>query len=347
MRNVSLCPSLEFYTRDQIARNRMNNHHRTFGEFDLIDWIRQREGSQGGPWTKLGIGDDCAILDVNRAGDLLVTTDMLMDGRHFRLAHDGPRAAGYKALGVNLSDIAAMAGVPRACVVAVALPRTEAAAVAQEIYAGMHELATRFGVDLVGGDTNAWDGPLVISVTLLGETTPRGAIRRAGAQPGDIILVSGPLGGSLFAGRHLRPEPRIALALATHEAVPIHALIDISDGLSSDLGHILEDSGGLGAILDVAAIPIHSDAHEMSQCDGTPALDHALNDGEDFELCLVVSADDAARLVASPPAPAELYRIGTVTELPGLLLRSPDDRQRLIEPMGFDHFRPVKDPPWT
>ena len=272
---------------------------------------------------------------------------MLMDGRHFRLAHDGPRAAGYKALGVNLSDIAAMAGVPRACVVAVALPRTEATGVAQEIYAGMHELAARFGVDLVGGDTNAWDGPLVISVTLLGEATPRGAIRRAGAQPGDAILVTGPLGGSLFAGRHLRPEPRIAEALALHEAVPIHALIDISDGLSSDLGHILKESGGLGAILDEAAIPIHSDAHEMSKRDGTPALDHALNDGEDFELCLVVSADDAARLLASPPAPAQLYRIGTVTELPGLLLRGPDGRERPIEPMGFDHFRPVKDPPWT
>jgi thiamine-monophosphate kinase len=296
----------------------MNNHHQTPGEFALIDWIRQREGRQIGPWTKLGIGDDCAILDVSRAGDLLVTTDMLMDGRHFRVAEDGARAAGHKTLGVNLSDIAAMGGVPRVCVVAVALPRTEAAGMAQDIYAGMHELAVQFAVDLVGGDTNAWDGPLVISVTVLGEATQRGAIRRAGAKPGDAILVTGRLGGSLFAGRHLRPEPRIAEALALHETVPIHALIDISDGLSSDLNHILKESGGLGAILDQAAIPIHSDAHEMSKRDGTPALDHALNDGEDFELCLVVA---------------------------GLLLRGPDGRQRPIEPMGFDHFRPVKDPP--
>ena len=109
-----------------------------------------------------------------------------------------------------------------------------------------------------------------------------------------------------------------------HQIVPIHALIDISDGLSSDLGHILTESGGLGAVLDESAIPIHPDAHEMSQRDGTPALDHALNDGEDFELCLVVSADDAARLLAAPPAPAKLYRVGTVTELPGLRLRGPD-----------------------
>jgi thiamine-monophosphate kinase len=317
------------------------------GEFALIDWIRQREGVQVGPWTKLGIGDDCAILDVNRAGDLLVTTDMLMDGRHFRLAEHGARAAGYKALGVNLSDIAAMAGVPRACVVAVALPRVDTAGLAQEIYAGMHELAVRFAVDLVGGDTNAWDGPLVISVTLMGEATSRGAIRRAGARPGDAILVSGPLGGSLFAGRHLRPDPRIAEALALHKTVPIRALIDISDGLSSDLGHILKESGGLGAILDLAAIPIHPDAFELSKRDGTPALDHALNDGEDFELCLVVAADDAAQLLAAPPAPAQLFRVGTVTDVPGLLLRGPDGHERPILPMGFDHFRPVRDPPWT
>jgi thiamine-monophosphate kinase len=325
----------------------MKNPHQTLGEFTLIDWIRQREGPQVSPWTKLGIGDDCAILDVKRAGDLLVTTDMLMDGRHFRLAQDGARAVGYKALGVNLSDIAAMAGVPRACVVAVALPRTDATDVAQEIHAGMHELAVRFGVDLVGGDTNAWDGPLVISVTLLGEATSRGAIRRAGARPGDAILVSGPLGGSLFAGRHLCPEPRIAEALAVHETVPIRALIDISDGLSSDLGHILTESGGLGAILDLAAIPIHPDAYEMSKGDGTPALDHALNDGEDFELCLVVAEADAARLLAAPPAPAQLFRVGTVTEVPGLLLRGADGTERAIVPMGFDHFRPVKVPPWT
>jgi len=316
-------------------------------EFALIDWLRQRERPREGAWTKLGIGDDCAILRANPDTDLLVTTDMLMDGRHFRLEQDGPRAVGYKALGVNLSDIAAMAGVPRAAVVAVALPQAAASEIAHGLYAGMRELADRFCVDLVGGDTNAWDGPLVISVTLLGEATARGTVRRGGAKPGDAILVTGPLGGSLFAGRHLRPQPRIAEALALHEAAPLHALIDISDGLSSDLGHILAESGGLGAVLDAAAIPIHPDAHEMSRHDETTALDHALNDGEDFELCVVVADDDAARLLAAPPAPAMLRRVGIVTEVPGLRLRSLDGRERPIEPMGFDHFRTAKHPPWT
>jgi thiamine-monophosphate kinase len=304
-------------------------------EFGLIDWIRRRERPRAGSWTKLGIGDDCAILGVGAASDLLVTTDMLIDGRHFRLDQDGAEAVGYKAMGVNLSDIAAMAGIPRVAVVAVALPRASAVAVAQELHSGMKRLTERFGVDLVGGDTNAWDGPLVICVALLGEATARGAVRREGAKPGDVILVTGSLGGSLFAGRHLRPEPRIAEALALHEAVPIHAMIDISDGLSSDLAHILAASGGAGAILDSTAIPIHVDATELSRRDGTPALHHALNDGEDFELCLVVSAEDVPRLSALSLA---LYRIGEVTNSPGLRLRTPDGELLPIEPRGFDHF---------
>jgi thiamine-monophosphate kinase len=309
------------------------------GEFALIDWIRDREASRPtGAWTRLGIGDDCAILGVGATSDLLVTTDMLLDGRHFRLAQDGPEAVGYKAMGVNLSDIAAMAGIPRAAVVAVALPKATAVEVAQGLHAGMSAMAERFGVDLVGGDTNAWDCRLVVTVTVLGEATVRGAVRRSGARQGDVILVTGPLGGSLASGRHLRPEPRIVEALALHESAPIHAMIDLSDGLSSDLGHILDESGGLGAILDADAIPIHADAAEMSLSDGVPALDHALNDGEDFELCLTVSPNDADRLLAAPAAVVRLYRVGEIIDTPGLRLRT-DEGIRSIEPRGFDHFR--------
>jgi thiamine-monophosphate kinase len=307
-------------------------------EFALIDWIRRREQTRTSTFTKMGIGDDCAILRASPGCELLVTTDMLMDGRHFHLERDGPEAVGYKAMGVNLSDIAAMAGIPRAAVIAVALPQTAAVAVARGLHDGIRTLAERFSVDLVGGDTNAWDGPLVISITLLGETTLRGALRRAGAKPGDAILVTGPLGGSLASGRHLRPEPRIVEARALHEATSLHALIDISDGLSSDLSHILAESGGLGAILDLDAIPIHADARAMSLRDGISPLEHALNDGEDFELCVAVAADQAAWLMAAPPAPALLYRIGEVTGTPGLLLRTPGGTIQPIQPRGFDHL---------
>jgi thiamine-monophosphate kinase len=311
------------------------------GEFGLINWIRQRERVRANrsSLTKLAIGDDCAVLDVGSRFDLLVTTDMLMDGRHFRLAEDSPQQVGYKALGVNLSDIAAMAGVPRAALISIALPQAGAEELARGIYAGLATLADRFGVDLIGGDTNAWNGPLVISVTLIGEATARGAVCRSGAKPGDVILVTGALGGSLRAGRHLRPEPRVAEALALHESAPLHALIDISDGLSSDLSHILTESGGVGALLDEVAIPVHPDAIELSGSDGVPAIEHALSDGEDFELCVVVSPGDAVRLLAQPPAGTTLFRVGEIIEAPGLKLRSREGEIRPISPRGFDHFR--------
>ena len=210
---------------------------------------------------------------------------MLMDGRHFQLDEAGPEAVGFKAMAVNLSDIAAMAGRPIAAVVAVSLPWHNAVATAQGLHAGMTRAAAPHDLPLVGGDTNAWDGPLVICVTLLGETVGRGAVADPAARPGDWIFVTGPLGGSL-RGRHLRPVPRISEALALNALVPIHAMIDISDGLAADLGHILEESGGLGAILDQDAIPIHPDAEDASRFDSRTPLDHALSDGEDFELCL-------------------------------------------------------------
>jgi thiamine-monophosphate kinase len=313
----------------------MTDRARKTGEFGLIDWIRDQTPVHAR--TVRGIGDDCAVLRPSPGADWLVTTDMLMDGRHFLLERDGPEAVGFKAIGVNLSDIAAMAGRPVAAVVSVALPRDRAEEVARGIHRGMLGLADRFGVDLVGGDTNAWDGLLVVSVTLLGEVSARGPVLRSGARPGDAILVTGPLGGSLL-GRHLRPEPRIAEALALHAAAPLRALIDISDGLSSDLTHILEESGGLGAVLDADAIPIHDDALAASRQDGRTPLDHALNDGEDFELCLVVAPEDADRLVQAPPAPAVVYRVGTIIDRPGLWLREPGGVVVEWLAGGFDHL---------
>jgi len=301
------------------------------GEFGLIAWIRERV--QAGRGVSQGIGDDCASLTFRAGAEVLVTTDMLMEGRHFLLHETTAAEVGYKALAVNLSDIASMAGVPVAAFVAVALPRGSAVEVAQGLHAGMIPLLEKFGVTLAGGDTNAWDGPLVVTVTLIGEATDRGAVRRSGARPGDLIIVTGPLGGSLL-GRHLRPTPRVAEALVLAEVVRLHAMIDLSDGLAADLGHILEESGGLGATLDALAIPIHPDARSLG---GSP-IDHALHDGEDFELCLTVSPDDADRLLASPPSGVTLHRIGTIEVEPGLRLRLADGSTRPLTPKGFDHL---------
>src|SRR5262249_50875367 len=155
-------------------------------------------------------------------------TDMLLEGSCFLLAEAGPRRVGRKAMAVNLSDIAAMAGRPVAAVVSVGLPRKGGRTPAQEPYLGLRGGAAALGPPLVGGDTNSWDGPLVISVTVLGEATGRGPVRRAGARVGDWLLVTGPLGGSIL-GKHLDFTPRVREALRLHAVADLHAMIDVSD----------------------------------------------------------------------------------------------------------------------
>ncbi len=318
-------------------------------EFGLIDWIRRHapQANTPGGHVVTGIGDDCAALRFTPEREVVVTTDMLMEGRHFRgLDGDLLALVGYKALGVNLSDIAAMAAIPRSATVAVALPRRRgefgSAEIGRRIHQGLTTMAERFDVALVGGDTNAWDGPLVVSVTLLGEATERGLVRRAGARAGDAIFVTGRLGGSNSEPnqRHLSPFPRIREALTLHAAFDLHAMIDISDGLAADLGHILEESGGLGAVIEADRIPIHEDAREMSRADGRSPLEHALHDGEDFELCLTVAPEAADQLRGWDwRGSNEINEIGVITREPGLRMRFRDGRIEALEPRGFDHFR--------
>src|SRR5438094_7479775 len=165
-------------------------------EFAYIDWLRRRTSAD--PRVLLGPGDDTAALRWPADRPCLVTTDMLLEGSCFRLAEAGPRRVGRKAMAVNLSDMAAMAGRPVAAVVSVGLTRRGGRALAEELYLGLREMADAFDTAVVGGDTNSWDGPLVISLTLLGEATDRGPVTRRGARPGDWLLVTGPLGGSLL-----------------------------------------------------------------------------------------------------------------------------------------------------
>ena len=278
------------------------------GEFEYIAWLRARTPAD--PRVLVGPGDDCAAV-VPPARPLLVTTDMLMDGTDFVLADVGPRRAGRKAMAVNLSDIAAMAGTPTFAVVSVALPRDGGHELAQELYLGLRDVADAFGVALVGGDTNSWAGKLVISVTALGEATARGPVRRNGARPGDWLFVTGPLGGSIL-GRHLDFTPRVREALALHAAVELRAMADISDGLAADLNHICEESG-CGAALDANAIPIADAAHDLSCTSGRSPLAHALGDGEDFELVFAVSPADGATLLRDPPVRG-LAKIGVCVD---------------------------------
>ena len=196
-------------------------------EFAFIDWLRRRTPAEAR--VLIGPGDDTAAVRLTPGAPCLVTTDMLLEGSCFRLAEAGPRRVGRKAMAVNLSDIAAMAGEPLFAVVSVGLPRQGGRALAEELYLGLREMADAFDTAIVGGDTNSWDGPLVISVTLLGEPTGRGPVTRGGARPGDWLVVTGPLGGSML-GKHLDFTPRVREAMALHAQTELHAMIDISDG---------------------------------------------------------------------------------------------------------------------
>lgn len=271
----------------------------------------------------------------------VVTVDMLTEGVDFILGPDcTPRAVGHKAVAVSLSDLAAMAARPEAVFVAVCLPQRGGDAIARGLHEGIHAVTVEHGCTLAGGDTNAWDGPLVVSVTAIGSVPPGRAWRRDNAKPGDLIAVTGACGGSLL-GRHLDVHPRCREALFIAERFDVHAAIDVSDGLSLDLSRLMQASG-TGAVVRLADVPIHADARRMSlrPGDGRPPLDHALSDGEDFELILALPPEAARGLVAaagSPPLDLPITIIGEVTKEPGLVAMQADGTLATLEPRGYVH----------
>jgi thiamine-monophosphate kinase len=288
-------------------------------ELAFIDHLRARLPAH--PLLRIGPGDDAAVLAALGESGIVVTTDLLTDGVHFNLASTDPRRVGHKALGVNLSDLAAMAAEPVAVVISLSLPRSrECLELAKELYEGVLLLAEQFDVAIAGGDTNTWDGPLVICVTALGKTTPRGPLLRSGARAGDRLLVTGELGGSIL-GRHLDCQPRVCEALLLNERYELHAGMDISDGLALDLSRMCEASG-VGAIVDVDRIPISAAANELSNREPqTTALEHALGDGEDFELLLAVPPDASAQIVRERPVECGIRDVGEFTAELGLRQR--------------------------
>ena len=315
-------------------------------EFQLISKIRT--------WAKndsrvlRGIGDDAAVLKFSKEKDLLFTTDMLVEGRHFRVGEATPppdsrakgasrRAAhsrresgggatayeiGRKALAVNISDIAAMGGVPTHAVAAVGLPKVRTGVFAKELYRGMNALAKRFGVNLVGGDTNRSDR-LVLSVALLGEVEKGRAVLRSGARAGDAVFVTGALGGSYRSKKHLRFTPRLKEARWLVKNFKLHAMMDLSDGLASDLRRIAEESR-VGFVINEEALPVSPHAKNVRT---------ALCEGEDFELLFTAATKDAKEIEK------KFYRIGRVVpKKRGIVLLKKTGEKMPIKG-GYDHFQ--------
>ena len=314
-------------------------------EFDLI----AKHFTRPTPGAVLGVGDDCALLAPTPGMQLAVSSDMLLEGRHFS-PQDSPAGIGHKSLAVNLSDLAAMGATPRWATLSIALPEendTWLTAFAR----GFFRMADMHSIELVGGDTTR--GALTLSITVMGEVPPGQALRRDGAQAGDDVWVSGVIGSAALAlayrqGRLFMeqidaakvlpalylPTPRVELGIALRGIAS--SAIDISDGLLGDLGHILERSG-VGARLEFATLPtlplVQGYLHEAV------ARDCVLAGGDDYELCFTAPASkrDAVR-AAAEAAGVAVTRIGSITDEPGLAVIDADGQPLPFEHTGYDHF---------
>ena len=314
-------------------------------EFDLI----RRYFTHPAVHTLLGVGDDAALLMPAPGLALAVSADMLVAGRHFLADTDATRL-GHKALAVNLSDLAAMGATPRWALLSIALPRADDAWL-ERFAAGFLAEAQAHGVDWVGGDTTG--GPLNLSVTILGEVDPAGALRRSGARAGDSIWVSGTLGDAALGlaclqdryplpadvraaciARLERPTPRVALGQKL--AGLAHAAIDLSDGLLADLGHVLTASG-VGADLNYALFPLAP--FLAGRADQPLVIEAVLAGGDDYELCFTApAAAERAILAAAAESATDVRRIGSVSDEPGLRVRDAEGVYLRAQRQGFDHF---------
>ena len=310
----------------------------------LLEAIR-RVLSGAGPEVRVGVGDDAAVL-APTGGELVVTTDLLVEGVHFMRHRTGARDVGYKAIAVNVSDIAAMGASPRSAVCALVLPPDVEAAWVMELFGGMREACDEYALWLVGGDLSR-GRDATIAVTVTGEVAPGKAVLRSGARPGDRVVVTGELGGSAaglrlsgaattpnerqvaLVRRHLRPTARVGEGgvLAAHGAT---AMMDVSDGLAIDLSRLARASH-VGASVVLGEVPVAAGA----------TLDDALGGGEDYELLATLPGDaavEAARSELKEGFGVPLTEIGRIVDGEGLAAIEPDGSEHPLEPTGWDHF---------
>lgn len=292
------------------------------GEFGLIERLKRSIKTDAS--VIKGAGDDCAVLKYTKGKYQLFTCDMVVRGVDFSLK-DNPYFIGRKALAASISDIAACAGLPRYCLVSLGIARNTPVEFIDKLFKGMLNLAHKYNINITGGDiSQARD--LIIDVSMLGIVEKRCLVLRSGARSGDIIFVTGRLGGSIF-GRHLTFIPRLKEARFLVKNFKLNAMIDISDGLGQDLNHILEQSK-VGAVIYEDLIPLGKQARNLND---------ALYMGEDFELLFTLSRKEAKRLLQKKLA---IFRpIGEIVDKKyGLILVGKKNKEKILEPKGFRHF---------
>ena len=302
------------------------------GEDEITAWFARQNKLSSADFP-IGIGDDMAQIRIG-AESVLVTTDMLLDGVHFDLREATLEQAGYKAMAVSLSDCAAMATIPVAAVVSVGLPASFGQEELKRLHAGIVSAGEKYGCALVGGDITSWnnENAFAVSVAMLSRKANNEPVTRSGALLGDIICVTGSLGGS-GCGRHLEFEPRVAEAMKIAQTVRINSMIDISDGLSTDLSRICKASA-VGAVINAERIPISQAAQK-----GAEPLESALNDGEDFELLFTLSQEDCRQLSDTWDEPTAITQIGYITNSGKMQIKTSDGRIENLRAAGYEHLK--------